>query len=180
VTTQISPQMRIVALVGVLLIALAGASLVLLRHSAPSAASPPATHPPPKPAAPVSQHHSTTPPPVRVKVVQPAVNPLLPGVLRAALARHLLVVAAFYDPQVKVDSLTVTEARAGAAGASSGFVAVNLLDDAVAGRLTALLPANELLPTPGILVYDRHGKVVYRFDGYLDRQAIAQAVKSSK
>jgi hypothetical protein len=181
VTTQISPQMRIVALVGVLLIALAGASLVLLRHSAPSAASPPpATHHRAKPVTPVSQHHSPAPPPVRVKVVQPAVNPLLPGVLRAALARHLLVVAAFYDPQVKVDSLTVTEARAGAAGASSGFVAVNLLDDAVAGRLTALLPANELLPTPGILVYDRHGKVVYRFDGYLDRQAIAQAVKSSK
>jgi hypothetical protein len=57
---------------------------------------------------------------------------------------------------------------------------VNLLDDAVAGRLTALLPANELLPTPGALVYDRQGKVVYRFDGYLDRAAITQAVENAR
>ncbi|MGH3008503.1 MAG: hypothetical protein ACRDLM_03735 [Gaiellaceae bacterium] len=174
-TTQISPQMRIVALAGVLLIALAGGALMFLRHSAPTAGSPPATHPATKPSSPASHRHASTPP-RRVKIVNPAINPLLPGPLRGALARHPLVVVATYDPQVRVDSLVVSEARAGANGANAGFLQVNLLDDSVAGRLTALLPANQLLPTPGILVYNRHGKVVYRFDGYLDRAAITQAV----
>jgi hypothetical protein len=176
--TQISPQMRIVALVGALLIVLAGGSLVYLRHAALPSASPPAAQLATKPSTPA--HKSSTPPPVRVKIVNPAVNPLLPGALRGALARHPLVVVATYDPQVRVDSLAVSEARAGASGASTGFLQVNLLDDKVAGRLTALLPSNQLLPTPGILVYDRHGKVVYRFDGYLDREAVAQAVANLK
>lgn len=172
VTTQISPQMRIVALAGVVLIVVAGGALMYLRHSAPTAASPPVTHPATKPA-PTPVAHKTQP---VLKIVNPAVNPLLPGVLRAALARHPLVVVATYDPQVRVDSLAVAEARAGAGGANAGFLQVNLLDDQVAGRLTALLPANQLLPTPGLLVYNRHGKVVYRFDGYLDREAVTQAV----
>lgn len=174
VTTQISPQMRIVALAGVALIVVAGGALMYLRHASPTAASPPVTHPATKPTTPAA-HKSSTPPPV-LKVVNPAVNPLLPGALRGALARHPLVVVATYDPQVRIDSLVVSEARAGANGANAGFVQVNLLDDQVAGRLTALLPDNQLLPTPGLLVYDRHGKVVYRFDGYLDRQAVTQAV----
>jgi hypothetical protein len=58
----------------------------------------------------------------------------------------------------------------------AGFVTINLLADKVAGRLTALLPSNELLPSPGILVFKRPGRMVWRFDGYLDRQAVAQAV----
>lgn len=174
-TTQISPQMRIVALAGVMLIVLAGGWLMYMRHTSAPASSPPVTPTKPKPSTP-SSHKTTTPPPVRVKIVNPAVNPLLPGALRGALARHPLVVVATYDPQVREDSLVVSEARAGAGGAHAGFLQVSLLDDKVAGRLTALLPTNELLPTPGILVYNRHGKVVYRFDGYLDRAAITQAV----
>jgi hypothetical protein len=176
VTTQISPQMRIVALAGVLLIVLAGGSLLYLRHTSPSAASPPTGQAATKHSTPAAHRHASAPPPVRVTIVKPAVNPVLPGVLRGALARHPLVVVATYDPQVRVDSLAVSEARAGANSANAGFLQVNLLNDQVAGRLTALLSTNELLPTPGILVYDRHGKVVYRFDGYLDRQAITQAV----
>lgn len=174
-TTQISQQMRIVALVGVLLIALAGSALFLLHKSKPGTATVASTH-----------HQTTTPTqtnslrpspaPPHVKVVRPLVNPLLPAKLRAALSRHPVVVAAFYDSQNRTDSLTVAEARAGAAGGRAGFVTINLLADKVAGRLTALLPANQLLPAPGILVFKRPGRVVWRFDGYLDRQAVAQAV----
>lgn len=179
-TTQISPQMRIVALSGVLLIALAGASLVLLRHSKPGAVTVPLAQHSTTPPKSTSLHTSPAPPPARVKVVRPAVNPLLPGKIRAALERHPLVVVVTFDPHVKVDGLTVTEARAGAAGGGAGFVAVSLLDDHVAGRLTALLPSGQLLPTPGILVYKRPGTVVFRYDGYLDRAAIAQAVADAK
>lgn len=177
-STQISPQMRIVALAGVLLIALAGSALVLLRHAKPGPVTVPQTARTNAPAKSASSHRTSAP--VRVKVVRPAVNPLLPGKLRAALARNPLVVVGFYDPQTRENSLVLAEARAGAAGAHAGFVAVNLLDDRVAGRLTALLPAGQLLPAPGILVYRRSGKVVYRFDGYLDRAAIAQAVDNAR
>lgn len=177
-STQISPQIRIVALVGVLLIALAGAGLVLLRHHAePATVTVANTHHTTTPAQTTSLHTSPAPPPARVKVVRPAVNPVLPGPVRAALERHPLVVLAFYDPQVKVDSLTLTEARAAAAQAHAGFVPVNLLDNTIAGPLTALLPSGELLPSPGIIVLKRPGQPVFRFDGYLDRTAIAQAVK---
>jgi hypothetical protein len=113
-----------------------------------------------------------------VKIVRPLVNPLLPAKLRAALDRHPVVVVAFYDSQNRIDSLTVGEARAGAVAGGAGFVPVNLLSDKVAGRLTALLPANELLPSPGILVFKRPGRIMWRFDGYLDRQAVAQAVRN--
>jgi hypothetical protein len=181
VTTEISPQLRIVALGGVLLIVLAGAAMVLLRHhSKPGAVTVASTLPTTSPAQTTSLHTSPAKPAARVKIVRPAVNPLLPGKLRAALDQHRLVVVATFDPQVKIDGMTVAEARAGAAGSRAGFVTVNLLDDRVAGRLTALLPAGELLPSPGILVYKRPGQVVFRYDGYLDRAAIAQAVADAK
>lgn len=177
-TAQISPQFRIVALAGVLLIVLAGSALVLLRHPKPGTVTVPLSHP--TPAQSTSLHTSPAKRRVTVKVVRPAVNPLLPGKLRAALERHPLVVVATFDPQVKVDSLTVTEARVGAAAKDAGFVSVNLLDNQVAGRLTALLPTGELLPSPGILVYKRPGTIVFRFDGYLDRDSIAQAVSDAR
>ena len=122
-------------------------------------------------------HHRT---PVHVKVVEPAVDPQLPAPLRAALERHPLVVVGTYDPQVREDQLALAETRAGAAQGHAAFLPVNLLDDRVAGLLTGKLPAGELLPTPGTLIYARPGKIVYRFDGYLDRAAIAQAVKDSE
>lgn len=186
VTAQISPQMRIVALVGVLLIVLGGASLVVLRHSKPGTVTVPPTSHATKPSATTTSLHRPTAAthpvasPTHHHVAQPKVDPRLPAVVRAALERNRLVVAGFFDPQVRVDSLTIGEAHAGAAEADVGFVRVSLLDDRVAGPLTALLPAGQLLPAPGILVYERPGKVVYRFDGYLDRAAVAQAVEAAR
>lgn len=175
--TQISQQMKIVALAGVLVIALAGSALFVLHKSKPGTVTVSSTH---KPTAPTKPSLHPSPAPPRVKIVRPLVNPLLPAKLRAALDRHPVVVAAFYNSQSRTDSLTVAEARAGAAAGHAGFVPVNLLSDKVAGRLTALLPANELLPSPGILVFKRPGRVVWRFDGYLDRQAVAQAVDNTR
>lgn len=191
-TTQISPQMRIVALAGVLLIALAGSALLLLHKSKPAAVTLPPTHRTTTPAThrTAPTHRTTTTPPKthsrrpapaqhrHVKAARPTVNPLLPAKLRAAIGRHPVVVVAFFDSQNRIDSLTVAEARAGAAAGGAGFATVNLLADKVAGRLTALLPPNELLPAPGILVLKRPGRIVWRFDGYLDRQAVAQAVRN--
>ncbi|HVC87691.1 MAG TPA: hypothetical protein VNC40_09730 [Gaiellaceae bacterium] len=167
-STTISPQVRIVSLVGILVIALAGSAFfVLHRHS-----STPTT--PTTPAAPQSTPSNP------VHVVPPTVDPLLPAPLRSALERYPVVVAGFYNPDSPVDSRTIEEARAGAATAHAGFVSVNVLNDAVAGPLTALLPSGQILPNPGFIVYTRPGKIAYRSDGYLDRAGVAQAVKDSR
>ena len=196
---SVSPQIRIVALVGVLLIVAAGGGLFLMRRSNDSAVViPPPAKPRPAPAHSSAPHdaanrvtgltpgaqaliHTAVNPPVqRLQRQANKVDTLLPPPLRAQLAGHRIVVVSLYDPQVKVDAVSVAEARAGAADADVGFVLVNVLDNRNAGRLTALLPSGDMLPSPGILVYRAPGKLVYRFDGYLDREAVAEAAANAK
>ena len=97
----------------------------------------------------------------------------LPAPLQWQLARHHIVVVSFYDPQSNVDSISVAEAHAGATEAGAGFLLVNVLDNSLAGPLTALLPGGGLLPDPGILIYRAPGSVAYRIDGFSDRDAVA-------
>ena len=163
--------MRIIALVGVLLIALAGSALVIIPRAKSGALAPPPTRIVTTPAG-TGAHHTT---PAPTKVVKPTVDRQLPARLRAALAQHAEVVVGTYDPQVRADQLVLAEVRAGALAAHAGFLAVDLLDDEVAGLLTGKLFSGEILPVPGVLIYRRPGKVVFRFDGYLDRAAIEQA-----
>ena len=163
--TTISPQVRIGALLGVLVTVLAGSAIFLLhRHSTPATITPPATH-----------HQSAPSKPVHV--VAPRVNPLLPPSVHIKLDHYPLVIVGFYNPHSPVDALTMEEAHAAATTAHLPFVPVNLLNDAVAGRLTALLPAGELLPNPGFVIYRRPGMLVYRSDGYLTEAGVAQAIK---
>ena len=107
------------------------------------------------------------------------VNADLPAPLQWQLARHHIVVVSMYDPNSDVDSISVAEAHAGAIDAGAGFLLVNVLDNALAGPLTALLPGGGLLPDPGVLVYRAPGTVAYRIDGFADRDAIAQAVSNA-
>ncbi len=166
-STTISPQARIAALVGVLVIALGGSAMFLLHsHTQPaSVTTPPAHHPkPPKP----------------VHVAPPTVNPLFPTPVRNALERHRLVVVGFFSPKSPTTMGVLAEARAGAAAAYVGFVPINVLNDATAGPLTALLPSGQILPNPGFILYERPGTILYRSDGYLDSAGVAQAVKDSR
>ena len=103
----------------------------------------------------------------------------LPAQLQWQLAKHHIVVVSFYDPQSDVDSIAVAEAHAGATAAGAGFLLVNVLDNSLAGPLTALLPGGGLLPDPGILIYRAPGTVAYRIDGFSDRDAVAQAVANA-
>ncbi len=167
-TTTISPQVRIGALIGVLMTVLAGSAIVLMHgHSTPATSAPPAT-----------QHQSTPSKPVHV--VPPRVNPLLPPTLHIKLDHYQLVIAGFYNPHSPVDMLSIQEARAAANAAHIPFVPVNLLNNAVAGPLTALLPAGELLPNPGFMIYKRPGAVVYRSDGYLDKAGVTQIIRDTR
>ena len=166
-STTITEHGRIVALLGVLLLVLAGSAIVLMHGN-----SHPVTAPPPAVQQPVTHKP--------VRVVPPKVNPLLPASLHIKLDHYPRVVVGFYNPHSPVDQLTMAEARAGAAAMHVPFVPVNLLNDSVAGPLTALLPAGQLLPNPGFAIYKRPGTVVYRSDGYLARAGVAQAVKDTR
>lgn len=215
----ISPQIRILAIVGLALAVVGGGASLLLGRSSPSASSPPAPHraattPATTPAAttparpgphtktaPTGTHSKTTPTGTHTKTPSKTAHPStshakaahakpthpkparhgnlvdarLPAPLQWALSQHRIVVVSFYNPQANVDAISVAEAHAGASAANVGYLLVNVLDDKVAGLLTALLPAGTMLPDPGILIYRAPGTLVYRFDGFLDRDAVAQA-----
>ena len=102
----------------------------------------------------------------------------LPIILADALRAHRMVVVSIFDPQSQTDAVSYAEARAGAADANAGFLGVSVLDDTVAGPLTAALPGGGLLPDPGVLVYRAPGTLVERIDGFLDRDGVAQLVVS--
>lgn len=103
----------------------------------------------------------------------------LPMTLAKALRLHRIVVVSVFDPQSQTDSISFAEARAGAAEAGAGFVGISLLDSIAAGALTTALPGGGLLPSPGVLVYRRPDSLVYRIDGFADRDTVAQAAAAS-
>jgi hypothetical protein len=103
----------------------------------------------------------------------------LPLAIDRALRTHQIVVVSLFDPESSTDAISYAEARAGAADAKVGFVGVSLLDNPVAAALTSSLPSGGLLPAPGVLVYRRPGTLVQRFDGFVDRDVVAQAAAAS-
>jgi hypothetical protein len=186
VTVTISPQMRVVVALGGLA-ALGLAAFMLTMSRSPSSASQASVgtikplHPVRKPGT-----HGTLrgtlvkphPKPVVHAKSKPAPKPiaLLPGLppeLAAALREHELVVVSLYDPQARVDLISLAEAAAGANVAHAGFVPLSVLRQRQAGPLMRQLG---VLPDPAVLVYLRPGKLVARFDGFADRDTVAQAV----
>jgi hypothetical protein len=204
VNTTISPQIKILVVVGALAAVGLGASLFLFGHGSSktadraatthAAASTPTattarTHSPPvKTAAPVFKHATKTHSVSRLhaKEAKPAVfrgnrvYATLPQPLQWQLAHHKIVVVSFYNPSSDVDAISVAEAHAGALDAGAGFLLVSVLDNKVAGILTALLPGGGLLPDPGVLIYRAPGNVAIRLDGFADRDSVAQAAANAK
>jgi hypothetical protein len=228
VNFSISPQIRIVALVGLVLVVVAGGASMMLGHSGssnPSTSQAPLhRHAPPTKVtikskngktvvktghrAGVQHVHRTVVTPktkatakaaaksaaktktkttvVHTKkhttVVQRSGNLVyadLPAPLQWQLAKHHIVVVSIYNPNSDVDAISVAEAHAGATEAGAGFLLVSVLDNSLAGPLTALLPGGGLLPDPGILIYRSPGNMAMRIDGFVDRDAVAQAASNA-
>jgi hypothetical protein len=97
--------------------------------------------------------------------------------LAAALAKHAVVVVVYYAPDGAVDSLAVSEARAGAKAAKVGFLAVNVYDEQTAQLVAGADAARD---TPAVLVVRRDSGVVTRIAGFADRQTVAQAAVNAK
>jgi hypothetical protein len=104
----------------------------------------------------------------------------LPTPLDELLHTHRIVVVAVYDREVSSErDIALPEARAGALDAHAGFLAVNVLDQRVAGPLTAVAGNGTILPDPGILVYRQPATLVNTLQGFVDRDAVAEAVANA-
>jgi len=212
VNFAISPQIRIVALVGVVLVLVAAGGSMMLgrsgstpdtsatnvivhRHTTPMHTKTSVTvkkHGSSKTVVKTSStkqaHHTVAK--TKTTVVHTTKHTAvvhrgnlvysdLPAPLQWQLARHHIVVVSIYSADSNVDSISVAEAHAGATQSGAGFLLVNVLDNSLAGPLTALLPGGGLLPDPGILIYRSPGNIAFRIDGFADRDAVAQAVANA-
>jgi hypothetical protein len=101
----------------------------------------------------------------------------LPAPLARALGRDSVVVVELTNPQAEVDGIAYAEARAGAAEAGVGFVALDVLRGSDIAALTQKF--GQVLPDPGLLVYRRPATLVVRIDGFVDKDTVAQAAHNA-
>ena len=189
-----SPRLRILGAVAVALLALAGGYLLLGGSTGSSTAAVKTI----KPLHPVKKHVAAAkkrPAPAAKKVVAavkakpkrkppPAVIDGMPGTLALALRSHRVVVVSLYTPGASVDAMATEEAKHGAALAGAGFVSFNVADDTVVAPLSSLItaaptPADRVLDGPAVLVFERPSSLFVRFNGFADRDTVAQAAANA-
>ena len=114
----------------------------------------------------------------------PAVIDGVPAALALALRSHSVVVVSLYTPGASVDALATAEARHGAALAGAGFVSFDVADEKVVSPLSSLLTgaptaADRVLDGPAVLVFARPRSLFVRFNGFADRDTVAQAAANA-
>ena len=155
---------RVVLLVGLAFVAIAGSAFYLMTAGhARTAAKTPATTPAVTPSTPAKTPAKTP--------SAPKLTPGLPGPIAFALARHHSVVVALYG-HANGDGAAIAEARAGAAMAHTKFVALDITKQRYAEAMAAF---GDTLAEPTVFVVRRPGTIVRRFEGFQDRQVVAQA-----
>ena len=169
----VTPQIRLVAVVGgIAALGLAAFVLSAGRSSPGATAASVGTIKPLHPVHKRTVQRAVAKPKPKPKPAV-AVLPGLPSSLAQALRKRDLVVVGLFDPQARVDRITLAEASAAAEVTQAGFLPLNVLDQRQAGPLVRQLG---VLSDPAVLVYRRPGKLVARFDGFADRDTVAQAV----
>jgi hypothetical protein len=192
---SLSPRVRILAAaLFVAVLALAAGFLMLGRGQSSSEAAVKTIkplHPVKKvtkaPARPKAQTVARKPAPKQAKpktVRKPAVIDGMPSALANALASHDVVVVSLYAPRSTVDAMATAEAKHGALLAGAGFVAFNVADEKVVSPLTSLLTgaataADRVLDGPAVLVFQRPKTLFVRFNGFADRDTVAQAAANA-
>jgi len=176
---KISPPVRILALV-LVLVGVGG--MLALRTMGPST-EPVAI---PMPAAKPAKAAAVAP--VVKPVVRPAVKPApkpvnavvpptgFPVSVDRALRRHEVVVVSLVVPGARVDELAAAEAQAGAKLGGAGFLALNVLNEDVARTLLNKL---ETVQDPSVLVVKRSGEIALELAGFVDRETVAQAAANA-
>jgi hypothetical protein len=180
------------AAVAVALLALAGGYLLLGGSAGSSSAAVQTIKPlhpakkdaasAPKPKAPAAKKVATV---VKVKPKKaPAVIDGMPATLALALRSHRVVVVSLYTPGASVDAMATEEAKHGAALAGAGFVSFSVADDKIVSPLSSLLTgaptaADRVLDGPAVLVFERPSSLFVRFNGFADRDTVAQAAENA-
>ena len=200
--TQISTQVRLVAIIGLLAALAGGAGIFFMNRSAaaaeavepiaqpvarnaellpvPAEAKPKAAAKPVAKAKPAAKKAAPAKAPVPAEKTGPAPTVDengLPASVSAALRRSDVVVVALVAPGGAVDDLSLQEARAGAREAGVGFVAVNVLDKTQGIAIARLLGVTE---SPATLVYRSPAALAFRFDGFADLDTVAQAATDAR
>jgi hypothetical protein len=110
------------------------------------------------------------------KPAKPTVNKNLPKPVVAALEQSPVVVVSLYTPGSAVADMAKAEARAGALAAKAGFVEIDVHKQKQVGPLVVLFGVTH---DPAVLVLRRPGDRVVQLDGFVDREAVAQAAASA-
>lgn len=108
----------------------------------------------------------------------------MPSALALALRAHPVVVVSLYTPDSGVDAMATAEAKHGAEAAHVGFLAFSVADNKIVSPLSALLagaptPADRVLDGPAVLVFERPNTLFVRFNGFADRDTVAQAAANA-
>jgi hypothetical protein len=97
--------------------------------------------------------------------------------LSSALLHKRVVVVLFYAPGDDYDTIQTRETRAGALDANAGFLALDVTKN---DEVAALASQYDVREAPSTLIFVRGPKVFYRVEGYLDREAVAQAATDAR
>jgi hypothetical protein len=127
--------------------------------------------------APTTTEPAPAPAPKPAPAATPKPKPEKKTPLEQELDAHRVVVVVFQTPGADLDATAVREARAGAAAAEGGFLAVDVEKE---GDVSDLAAEYEVLEAPTVLVLVRSGEVRSRFDGYVDRETVAQAIANAR
>ena len=197
---SLTPRVRILAAALVLAVAALAAGFMLLGGSPSSSQAAVKTikplHPVNKAAKKAAKPKAKVPakklaPKPARKVAKKVAKPKgpsvingMPAALARALASHAVVVVSLYAPRSSVDAMATDEAKHGAALAGAGFVAFNVADEKIVSPLTSLLTgaqtaADRVLDGPAVLVFQRPRTLFVRFNGFADRDTVAQAVANA-
>ena len=192
----VSPPVRIAAIVGLLAALALGVGFMFMGHGSGSSAAPQVVikhHPfgpgakaakptaksasPSKPGTAAKPAPAVHKPPARPSAEIVALAAGLPAKIAHALGQARVVVVEFSNPTSEVDAIAFAEAKAGAALAGVPFVPLNVLSQADIGALTE--QNGQTLPDPGLFIYTRPAKIVFRFDGFVDKETVAQAAQNA-
>jgi hypothetical protein len=185
---RVSQRVRIVAVAAFAVLLALGAGVLLLGHGETASNAAAKTI---KPLHPVKHQvrAATKATPTRKQAIlprrkTPRVIDGMPAALSLALARYDVVVVSLYAPRSAVDRLATAEARRGAALAGAGFVSLNVGNEKIVAPLTSLLTgaqtaADRVLDDPSVLVFQRPKSLFVRFNGFTDRDTVAQAATNA-
>jgi hypothetical protein len=185
--TTLSPQqIRLVAVLGMLVIVVGAGMFMLGRqkqdatpqvpvpvhHARTAPARPARPRAAAKPRVPSTSKHNAHPSkPVRIATHG------LPLAVARALRHHRLVVVSLVTPGVDVDRMARAEAAVAASSTHAGFVSLNVFKQADGAPLLKKLG---LIEAPAVLIVTRPARIFAQLEGFADRDTVEQAVANAR